>query len=103
MSEQQPARWTRSARWCCASQGTAAPVWLPALLASVATAPPLMHPPAAPLPTPVAAEQVCMAVVTVAPWGGGGGLLCSKKWGRGGVVGGCYVARHGVARAGSAV
>ncbi len=34
-----------------------------------------MHPPAAPLPTPVAAEQVFMAVVTVAPWEGGGGRV----------------------------
>jgi len=59
-----------------------------------------MHPPAAPLPTPVAAEQVFMAVVTVAPWGGVGGGWVGGGWAGGG---GCYVARHGVARAGSAV
>lgn len=77
MSEQQPARWTRSARWCCASLGTAAPVWSPGLLASAAVAQPPMHPPAAPLLTPVAAKQVFMAVFNVAlggigGWGGGG-------------------------------
>ena len=66
MSEQQPARWTRSARWCCASQGTAVPVWLPGLLASAAVAPPLMRPPVAPLPTPVAAKQVFVAGLAVA-------------------------------------
>ncbi len=39
-----------------------------------------MRPPAAPLPTPVAAEQVFIARLTVAPWGAGGG------WGAGGAA-----------------
>jgi len=49
---QQLERWIRSARWCCASQGTAGPGLQPTLPGAAAAAALLMHLPAELLPTP---------------------------------------------------